>query len=186
LPGWRDEKVRRVSELEKAQAKISELEEKLAIMTQQIDWLKRQLFGRRSEAARDPNQDELGLELEEEEKEKEEGEAAPPAAPKPSRSQGKRRPTRSQRLPDNLPVREQRIVPLSVQSEPEAWRCIEEEVSEQLEKEPGYFYLRRTIRPKFVKKEAAHEPPVVAPAPRSLIPGGFYGPSLVAEPSGAR
>ena len=172
-----------MSELEKAQAKISELEQKLAIMTQQLDWLKRQLFGRKSEAGLDPNQNELGLELsEEEKKEEKEGSEAPPApADKASASKGGKRATRAQRLPEDLPVREQTIVPLSVQAEPEVWRRIGEEVSEQLEKEPGYFYLRRTIRPKFVKKEAAHEPPVVAPAPRALIAGGFYGPSLVAE-----
>jgi transposase len=169
-----------VSELEKAQARISELEEKLAIVLQQVDYLKRQLFGKKSEAGLDPNQRELGLELSEEGEEKEKDEA-PPAAPKPPRSKGARRSTRAQRLPDNLPVREETIMPLNVQAEPEAWRQIGEEVSDQLEKEPGYFYLRRTIRPKFVKKDAAHEPPVVALAPRTLIPGGFYGASLVTE-----
>ena len=169
-----------MSELEKAQNRISELEDKLAVMSQQLDWLKRQLFGKKSEAGRDPNQIELALELSEEENEKEKDEAAPLAVSKSSPSKA-RRPSRAQRLPDNLPVREQIILPLCVQAEPEGWRHIDQEVTDQLEKEPGYFYLRRTIRPKFVKKDAAHEPPVIAPAPPSLIPGGFYGAGLTAE-----
>jgi transposase len=163
-------RVPRVSELEKAQAKIRQLEDKLLILTQQIDWLKRQLFGRKSEAGRDPNQGELSLELAGE-KNKEEKEAA--VVEKRVGSAKVRRLTRALRLPENLPVREEVIVPPRVKAEPEPWRRMTEEVSEQLEKEPEYFYLRRTIRPKFVKKEAAHEPPVVAPAPPTLIAGGF-------------
>ncbi len=54
-------------------------------------------------------------------------------------------------------------------------------VTVQLEKEPGYLYLRRTIRPKFVKLGAPYEPPVTSPAPPSLIPSGFYGPSLLVD-----
>jgi transposase len=171
-----------VSELEKAQARITELEEKLATMSQQIEWLKRQLFGRKSEAAPNPNQKELELGLQEkEEEEKKEGSDSAQVQSRPRPPRRERRNTRAQRLPENLPVREQVIVPLAVQNEPEGWRRIGEEVTDQLEKEPGYFYLRRIIRPKFVKKEAAHEPPVVAAAPPSLVPAGFYGVSLLVE-----
>lgn len=32
-----------------------------------------------------------------------------------------------------------------------------------------------------MKLDAPHQPPVTSPAPPSLIPSGFYGPSLLAE-----
>ncbi|MFN0127296.1 MAG: hypothetical protein ACKV19_11490 [Verrucomicrobiales bacterium] len=118
--------------------------------------------------------------MEENAEEEEEAPVPPPAKNSNPTRQGKKRETRVQRLPDNLPVREEKIIPLAVQAEPEAWRQMGEEVTDQLEKEPGYLYVRRMIRLKFVKIDAPHQPPVMSPAPPSLIPGGFYGPSLLA------
>lgn len=167
-----------MSELEQSRAENKALRDQLAVLQQQLDWLKRQLFGRKSERVPE-GQGDLGLVLEENAEEEEEAPVPPPA--KNSTRQGKKRETRAQRLPDNLPVREEKIIPLAVQAEPEAWRQMGEEVTDQLEKEPGYLYVRRMIRPKFVKIDAPHQPPVMSPAPPSLIPSGFYGPSLLAD-----
>ena len=170
-----------MSELEKTQAETKALRDQVAVLQQQLDWLKRQLFGRKSERVPE-GQGLLGLGLDENvEKEEEEAPIPPPAKNANASRPAKKRETRAQRLPDHLPVREEKIVPLAVQAEPEAWRQMGEEVTDQLEKEPGYLYLRRTIRPKFVKVDAPHEPPVVSPAPPTLIPNGFYGPSLLAD-----
>jgi transposase len=159
-----------VSELEQSRAENKALRDQLAVLQQQLDWLKRQLFGRKSERVPE-GQGDLGLVLEENAEEEEEAPVPPPA--KNSTRQGKKRETRAQRLPDNLPVREEKIIPLAVQAEPEAWRQMGEEVTDQLEKEPGYLYVRRMIRPKFVKIDAPFQPPIVSPAPPALISGGF-------------
>src|SRR5688572_12726147 len=66
----------------------------------------------------------------------------PPAAPV--------RPARSPRLPEHLPAVEEVIVPSEVQADPAAWRCMGEEVTEQLDYEPARFLRRRLIRRKYV------------------------------------
>jgi hypothetical protein len=55
---------------------------------------------------------------------------------------------RKDRLPENLPVRTEEIIPEIVQANPEAWRNCGFEEKTQLEKEPAYFYLRRILRMK--------------------------------------
>lgn len=169
-----------MSELEQAQAENKALRDQVAVLQQQLDWLKRQLFGRKSERVPE-GQGDLGLVLEERAESQEQAPQEALSKKTGSSQQGKKRETRAQRLPDNLPVREEKIIPLVVQAEPEAWRQMGEEVTDQLEKEPGYLYVRRMIRPKFVKVDAPHQPPIVSPAPPSLIPSGFYGPSLLAD-----
>jgi transposase len=172
-----------VSDLEKAQEQIDELRQQLSIALQQIDWLKRQLFGRKSEKGdRDPHQGSLGLEDEERDEERPDAtiDEPPPPPRRPVRQRGKRR-VRAQRLPENLPVRTEVVEPTVVSRQPGSWRRIGEEVSRQLEREPGYFYLRETVRPKYVRIDSPHLPPVVAPAPAQVVPGGLYGSGLIAE-----
>ena len=88
-----------MDELEQSRAENKALRDQLAELQQQLDWLKRQLFGRKSERVPD-GQGNLGLVLEENAEEEEEAPVAPPA--KNSTRQGKKRETRAQRLPDNL------------------------------------------------------------------------------------
>ena len=61
------------------------------------------------------------------------------------------------------------IEPQEVQAAPEAWRCMGEEVTEQLDYEPAKFLRRRLIRRKYVKCDEAHQPRVTVlvrtPAP---------------------
>ena len=54
------------------------------------------------------------------------------------------------------------------------------EESFQLGKEPAYYYLRRTVRLKFVPAEDPLKAPVIAPAKPAIIDGGFWGPGLLA------
>ena len=44
---------------------------------------------------------------------------------------------RTTRLPENLPVIEQVLDPEPVQAQPDQWRCLGEEVNEQLDYEPA-------------------------------------------------
>ena len=72
------------------------------------------------------------------------------------------------RLPDNLPVVEEVLEPEPVKVAPEQWRCIGQEVSEQLDYEPGRFLRRRTIRKKYVHRVKLEAAPVIAPLPECL------------------
>ena len=154
----------------------------MAILTQQLDYLKRQLFGRKSERLDHPElfgEDGLGKAGSSEGAQAPEEDASG-GDPKVKASKAKR-PIREQRLPENLPVFIEEIIPAAVKAEPERWRRAGVEESTQLEKEPGYFYLRRTVRPKFVPHDEPFTPPIIAPAKTRMIEGGFWGSGLIAE-----
>jgi transposase len=146
-----------------------------AFLRQKIDLLVKRVFGSSSEPlAR--NQLELL--------------AAPPpsaapaapvvAAPEKDRSKSSR-PPREARLPDNLPVVEEVIDPEPVQAQPEAWRCIGQEVSEQLDYEPGRFLKRRLVRRKYVHKTNPDCAPVIAALPERLLDRSLPAPGLLAQ-----
>jgi transposase len=169
--------------LTEEQARIKELEAQVAILIQQLDHLKRQLFGRKSEKLDHPElfgEDGLGK------VESSEGADAPEedsASDSETKAKGakRRRPIREARLPENLPVFTQEIIPAQVEQNPELWRRAGVEESTQLEKEPGYFYLRRTVRVKFVALDNPLSVPIIAPAKPTIIEGGFWGPGLLSE-----
>lgn len=182
---------------EQAQTRIRELEEELgnsrqqvailtqhvevltqqrAILTQQLDYLKRQLFGRKSEGFEHP--DLFAAQAAEQPAGSAEDNEPEEKAPAKRR---KKRAVREQALPENLPVILNEIIPQVVQDNPEDWRRIGQEESTQVERQPGYLYLRRTVRPKYVSIENPLRPPVIAPAAPTLVEGGFWGPGLIAE-----
>lgn len=157
------------------------LQEQVAILTQQVEYLKRQLFGKSSEKLDHPELfgDEAGKEV------PSDGADAPAeddASAAPKAEGGKRpRPIREERLPDNLPVVEEEIIPAAVQAEPERWRRIGQEERTQLEKEPPYYYLRRVLRPKFVLIDDPLQAPIIEAAQPTMIENGFWGAGLLAE-----
>jgi transposase len=83
-------------------------------------------------------------------------------------------------LPENLPVVEEVIDPEPVKAQPAAWRCIGQEVSEQLDYEPGRFLRRRLIRRKYVHKVNLDCPPLLAPLPLCLQERALVTPGLLA------
>jgi transposase len=85
------------------------------------------------------------------------------------------------RLPDNLPVVEEVIEPEPVKVAPEKWRCIGQEVSEQLDYEPARFLRRRIIRKKYVSRVDLDLAPVIAPLPECLQERGVAAPGLLAQ-----
>lgn len=104
-----------------------------------------------------------------------------------SRAAG-RKPAR-QRLTSDLPVRQrQELIPAEVQAEPEAFRKIDETVTDILDHEPGHLFRDQIVRPRFVRRapavgvvvEAQPEPAVLAaPLPNRLIEKGLPGPGLL-------
>ena len=76
---------------------------------------------------------------------------------------------------------EEIIEPLIVQAEPQAWRYIGEEVSEQLDYEPARFLRHRVIRRKYVKRGDLDCAPVIAPLPPVLQERCIAAPGLLAQ-----
>ncbi len=98
-------------------------------------------------------------------------------APKKARKRQPRRP----RYPENLPVVEEILDPEPVKANPSHYRQIGAEVSEQLDYEPGHFFLRKQIRRTWVKRNNPDAAPVTAPLPPKLLDRGLLAPGLLAH-----
>jgi transposase len=105
----------------------------------------------------------------------------PPAPPSEPRRAPCARQPKAPRLPDNLPVVEEVIDPEPVKAQPESWRLIGQEVSEQLDYEPGRFLKRRTVRRTYVHRTQQDSAPVTAPLPPCLQERGLAAPGLLAH-----
>jgi len=147
-----------------------------SLLRQKIDALVRRVFGSSSEQL-DRAQLELLLQLS--------ASAAPaePTALTPPKNEVKvqSRKSRAPRVPDHLPVIEEVIEPDPVKTAPDQWRCIGQEVSEQLDYEPARFLRRRTIRKKYVHRIELDLAPVIAPLPERLLDRSLPAPGLLAQ-----
>src|SRR5215831_9172079 len=88
---------------------------------------------------------------------------------------------RRERWPEELAVDQEVIEPQEVKDNPEAFRCIGEEVTEMLDYQPGRFFRRQIIRRKFVRREQAELAPIIAPLPDSLQQRCLAAPGLLAQ-----
>jgi transposase len=152
------------------------LRQENALLRQKIDALVRRVFGSSSEAL-DPAQLQLLLQSEP-------GSVAPVAQPPPAMLVKPSSPGRAgskPRLPENLPVVEEVIDPEVVKAQPQDWRLIGQEVTEQLDYEPGRFLRRRLVRRKYVHKTDHDQAPIVAPLPACLQERGLAAPGLLAH-----
>lgn len=161
-------------QLAQCQTALAQSQRENALLRQKIDLLVRRVFGASSEHL-DPSQLELLLQL---------PPASTPPAPvaiiTPERSVVRPGKERTPRLPENLPVVEEVIEPEPVKAAPEQWRCIGQEVSEQLDYEPARFLRRRTIRKKYVHRKEPDRAPVIAPLPERLLDRSLPAPGLLA------
>jgi len=159
-----------VAGLQKA---LAQSQQENKILRQKLDALARRFFGKKSEQLNAAQLELLLSGLAESTEE-----AEPPARPAPQRSP--RNPRRI-RTPDNLEVVRQVIEPELVQAEPTQWKCIGEEVSRQLDYQPGKFFWQETVRPKYVRRAQRALPPVVAPAPERVAEHSLAAPGLLAQ-----
>lgn len=163
------------SQLEECREALAQSRRENELLRQKIDLLVRRVFGSSSERL-DRAQLELLLQL---------SVSSAPEAPEVvqaiTRTPSVARKERAPRLPENLPVVEEVIDPEAVKEKPEAWRCIGEEVSEQLDFEPGRFLRRRTVRRKYVHRVDLDQSPVIAPLPECLQERGLAAPGLLAH-----
>lgn len=156
------------------------------LLRQKISLLVRRFFGSSSEKL-SPGQLELALAL------AGEGEfigpplpPLPAAKPDPEPRSTRAIEPRAPRIPDHLPVVEEVLEPAEVLAEPDAWRRIGQEVSEQLDYEPGRFLRRRLIRPRYVRRSDNEAAPLIAPLPpklqeRSLPAAGLLAHVIVSK-----
>jgi transposase len=172
-------------ENQKLREQLAERDARIALLEQKIDLLIRQLYGAKSEKL-NPAQLELlfggGLGK----VEASAGDNAPAAeasetAKAEGNQQSRSRESKRPRIPDHLPVVEDIIIPDCVNACPDAWRCIGEEISEQLDFEPPRFLRRRIIRRKYVRRADPERAPVIAPLPSKLVERGIAAPGLLAH-----
>jgi len=159
------------------QSALEETRKENSLLRQKIDALCRRVFGSSSEKI-DAAQLELLLQMVNSGAAVQ-GESAP-AAEKSSEPLRPRK-ERAQRVPENLPVVEEVIEPAEVIQEPEQWRLIGQEVSEQLDYEPARFLRRRIVRKKYVHLSDPDRAPVLAALPEKLLERGVAGPGLLAH-----
>ena len=174
------QKDQRIRELEGDKQRQAQ---KIKLLKEKIDLLIRRLFGSKSEKL-DAAQLELLLkevDLGKADASAEKAEAPSiveilkPVANRPDKSR------RRERWPQELAVEQEVIEPEEVRDNPEAFRCIGEEITEMLDYRPGKFFRRQIIRRKFVRKEQTELPPVIAPLPDSLQQRCIAAPGLLAQ-----
>lgn len=149
----------------------------------QLNWLKRQLFGRKSETM-DPNQRLLFEDLFDKLEKQLAPQPAPPSTDTPPSSEPKgsssnRSSRRNGRVP--LPADLPRV-PEYLDPDPrqiEQMRCIGEDITEILEYIPAGFYVRQIIRRKYAPSGGLGSV-VMAPLPALPIEKGRPGPGVLA------
>lgn len=160
------------------EAALAAAQQENALLRQKVDALVRRVFGTSSEQI-DPAQLELLLQLPAAAVSA--ASSAPPLPPLPEARAARPRKGSTPRLPEHLPVVEQVLDPEPVKTRPEAWRCIGQEVNEQLDYEPGRFLRRRIIRRKYVHRTDRDRAPLIAPLPASLQDRSLPAPGLLAH-----
>jgi transposase len=163
-------------QLQQCQEALASAQRENALLRQKLDALARRLFGVSSEAL-SPAQLQLLLQL----PELATAPAENPPAPTVVKERQPVRKPRAPRLPEHLPVIEEVIEPEPVKQKPEDWRCIGQEVSEQLDYEPARFLCRRTIRKKYVHRTEVDAVPVMAPLPERLLDRSLPAAGLLAH-----
>lgn len=160
------------------QAENQQLRAENQLLRNQNAFLRRQLFGKKSEKL-DPNQLELAMKIEEAAFviETDPDDDPPPGGSRRRRKGGERKVV----VPEGTPVEEIVIDPEPVQANPEAYECIGEEVSRELDVVATPYVLRVTRRRKFKSKTDRNQPPLLAPAPPKLIEHSLAGPGLLTD-----
>lgn len=166
-------------QVQQMQGQLQQLRRENTLLRQKLDALARRFFGKKSEQL-NPAQLELLLSGLSDQLlgSEEDSEPDPPAKPK---SRSKRSGNHAVRVPEDLEVVQEVIEPELVMAQPQAWKQITQEVSRRLDYEPGKFFWREIVRPKYVRKGQPHFPPVVAPAPAQVIEHGLATAGLLAQ-----
>jgi transposase len=158
-------------------AQLHELKAELAVVKAENAWLKRQLFGPGKSEKLDRLQTSLSL-------------AEPQPQPVAAKIETityqrvaaprEKRPVPAEVFKD-VPVRETlTIEPDEVKAQPEAFECIGEERTFEIDIIPPQVFKREIVRPKYRHKTDRSRPPVVAPALERPVSGGYASAGLLA------
>lgn len=162
---------------EELYAQNQALKAEVANLQAQVAWFQRQMFGARSEKlpVDAPGQGKLGL-------------AEPPPREPPKQTVTyERRQVAPEKRPmpaevfANVPVGETvELVPEEVKAEPDAFERISEERTFEVELIGPKLVKREIVRPKFRRKGARDQAPVIAPALPRVVAGGYASAGLIA------
>ena len=156
--------------------RIEQLTQDNAVLRLKVDAMARKLFGKSSEKL-DPAQLQMVFEALQNEGPDSELKKSEASGSNADNSEAeadkgvsvakpvKRRKRTLEDIIEGLPVVDVILEPEAVKAEPEAWRCMGEEVTKLINYTPGRFNCERLIRRKYVRKEAAYEAPIIAPLP---------------------
>lgn len=150
---------------------IATLEDTIKRLNEQLEWFKRQIFGKRSEKIIPAADTQLTFEGIELSKSTENNQIEP--TEKPPRKKFNRSGQDKITLPDDLPV--ERVV-LDIPDEQKVCQetgvelvKIGEEVSQKLAQKPGSYYIKETVRPKYANPKRSEEGIKIADLPESLL-----------------
>lgn len=155
------------------QGALTELKAENQLLRQKLEFFIKRYFGGTKNESLDPKQLELllaGLEA------LSATTTAPTEKPVAPRASDVARPVR-QPLTANLETERVVLEPKEVQQQPEGWRKLGEEVTEELDWKPAKFIKRLYIRPKYANAERI----VIAPLPARLIEKGLPGAGLLTQ-----
>jgi transposase len=148
-----------------------ELDEKVLKLEHELTWLKRNLFGKKSEKFI-PHDQQMSLDIDVEpvevplEEEHIEYDRKKPSKKKEGHGRG--------HMPTHLPFKDTVIEP---EEDTEDSRKIGEEITWELEYEPGSLFVHRYIRPKYVKKD--DNSIIIGVLPARPIEKGNFGPGFI-------
>lgn len=164
---------------EMLQSENADLKVEIRLLHEKVKYLLKKLFGRSSEKL-SPDQMELAFEeLREVQNALDEAEEKLEQAEEPKESRrGKRRPLK-ERVPEDLPTERVVIIPDEVKARPECYKKIGEETLEELDVTPAQYFRRIIIREKYVKVADRSAAPVIASAPKRLIPNSYASAGLI-------
>ncbi len=157
---------------------IRYFEAEIAKKNEEIAYLRRQLYGEKSEHLEEGN---FGIEMDEN---------TPPAkAEEPAQAPTPAQPTRKRRLRVHYrKVVEEVIIPDEALQHPEVYTLLPKEcaqISQRVEYHPAYMVLHRYIRLACVKKgtrsKQKQDAPIYAAAPATILPGSNIDASVVAH-----
>jgi len=157
--------------LDAAKSLTESLQAENKLLRQKLDLFLARYFGGTKNESLDPKQLELllaGLEaLSTPAPAVEKPVTPPPPTTRPAR----------QSLPAHLETERVVLEPAEVQQQPDGWRKLGEEVTEELDWKPAKFIKRLYIRPKYANAERI----VIAPLPARLIEKGLPGAGLLTQ-----
>lgn len=157
-------------EVERLKDALAQAKNEILLLRQQIDWLKKQLFGSGKSERVDSAQLELLLQGLESQLEQAQSAVEPQAVPPVPREVQRREPR--ERKYGHLPVLEERIIePQEVLRDPDAFELVGEEETFEVDVQPPKFFRRRLLYRKYRRKDDRCAALLVAPAPVRPVAG---------------